>query len=452
MRSRPARPASCGTTRGNAFYLSELARDACAGGRLVHEHGVWMWRGGLTVPPRLADLLGRRFDGLSPAGLDALGVLVLGEPLPIGAMEDIATVPGVVELEACRVMETAERDGDVWCRFAHPMLAAAAAGILTATRRRRLAGGLLRAPGWGADVVRRAMWQLDAGGPPDVELLRSAAVSVFLTQPALAQRLVERALPHDAGPDSALLLADAHAELGEPDAAREAVRRAGTLVRTDEDRLRVRLNEASLTAFTDRRPDLALGQLAAARAELPGRMVPEIDSMVAQITVFSAEPAKALDLADALLARDPPRASAIRATSVRVIALALVDRAGEALEAARGLVADVAAGATTPYASGIAQVAVHVARFVQWADQHEAPATDWSGRWPVPSAGEHAAMRSSGVLHPLFEGGRRLLEGQAPAAVAPLPRRRGAAAQRRGPAPLRGGLAPRRGAGGDRPG
>ena len=70
--------------------LSERARPRrpVAHRRLVDEHGVWIWRGGLTVPPRLGDLLDRRFDGLSPAGLDALGALVLGEPLPLAALED----------------------------------------------------------------------------------------------------------------------------------------------------------------------------------------------------------------------------------------------------------------------------------------------------------------------------------------------------------------------------
>jgi hypothetical protein len=73
-------------TRGNALYLTELARDARASQRLVSESGVWIWHGGLSVPPRLAELLDRRFDGLDPAGLDALGALVLGEPLPIAAL------------------------------------------------------------------------------------------------------------------------------------------------------------------------------------------------------------------------------------------------------------------------------------------------------------------------------------------------------------------------------
>jgi DNA-binding NarL/FixJ family response regulator len=421
-------------TRGNALYLTELARHARASRRLVEESGVWIWRGGLSVPPRLVELLDRRFDGLDPAGLDALGALVLGEPLPIAALADIATVAGVAELEARQVVATEERDGVVWYRFAHPMLAAAAANRLTPTRRRRLADALLAAPSTGPDVVRRAMWQLDTSTVPDVELLRAGAAAVFLTQPELARRLVERALPHDPTPLSALLLADAHAELGEIDAARRAQAKAKERIRSDDDRLRVRLNEVSLTAFSDRRPDRGLEMLAAARVDAPESLLADVDSMAAQLTVFSAHPADALVLAEALLARSPPRSSAIRARSSRILALAMVDRAAEAIAATPQLFDELGAGPTTPYTQGIAHIAAQVARFVYWADQ-DAPVTDPSGRWPVPPAGGEHAPAADSVFHPLFDGSRRLIQGHVAAAVAPL--REAVAQQRSGEGLLR---------------
>ena len=275
-------------TGGNALYLNELVHDARANHRLVDEHGVWIWRGDLTVPPRLADLLDRRFDGLSSAGLDALGALVLGEPLPFATLEDIATEAGIAELEARQVVATSRaRDGMTWYRFSHPMLGAAAANHLTPTRRRRLADALIAAPS-GTDIVRRAMWQLDVGDSPDVDVLRAGAAAVFLTQPDLARRLAERALPHDPTPLSALLLADAHAELGQVDAARHAQTLAQERITSDDDRVHVRLNQVSLTAFSDRRPDLALEALTTTRDELQDRYTPEVDSMAAQVTVFSA--------------------------------------------------------------------------------------------------------------------------------------------------------------------
>ncbi len=402
-------------TRGNALYLSELVRDATTNDHLVEQQGVWIWRGDLTVPPRLADLLDRRFDGLDAAGLDALAALVLGEPLALATLEAVASIEGVAELEARQIVAGGGHDPRL--RFAHPMIGAAAVRHITPTRRRRIADALTAAGGGGADdVVRRAMWQLDGSGRPDVELLRDAAAAVFLTQPDLARRFVERALPHDETPLSALLLADAHAELGDVDAARAAQGVAFSKVRSDEDLLRARLNVVSLTAFSDRRPDVALDLLAEARADLPDRFGTEIDSMAAQLTVFSARPAEALALAEQVLDAAPDRASAIRATSVRVIGLAMVDRSVEAIALAGRLLADVVDGPASPYAQGIAHIAAQVARFVYWVDQ-AAPATDPSGRWPVPPPGGGDQAR---VFHPLFDGGRRLLQGRAEAAVAPL--------------------------------
>jgi DNA-binding CsgD family transcriptional regulator len=404
-----------------------LTRQALADDRLVDEHGVWMWRGDMTVPPRLADLLDRRVDGLGPNALDALGALVLGEPLSLTTLNDVVSADGLAELEQRDIVQASERAGTVMYRFAHPMLAAAAARLITPTHRRRLADALASASESDIDVVRRAIWQLDGSGTPDVELLLAAARAVFLTRPALARRLAERAVHDDPSPNAALMVADACAELGQIDSARHAQTVAFERIRTDADLMVVRLNQVSLTAFSDRRPDLALEQLAAARAELPDEFRSELDSMAAQITVFSARPADALALAEAVLAASPTRACRIRASSVRVIALGFVDRTAESIAASEVLMADVAAGPVSPYAQGIAHVAALMARFLDWS-QHSAPTTEAAGRWPVPAPGSDLIAQSETVFFPLFDGARRVIEGSVDRAIAPL---REAVAQQR---------------------
>ncbi|MET0325266.1 MAG: AAA family ATPase, partial [Ilumatobacteraceae bacterium] len=411
-------------TRGNALFLSELARQARLDGRLIDEHGVWMWRGDMTIPARLADLLDQRFDGLDDAGLDALGALVLGEPLPLATLSAVAAPAGIAELEVRRIIDAETRDATTWYRFAHPMLGAAAARRITPARRRRLADALVTTPAANVDLLRRAMWQLDSTATPDVDLLLAAGGAVFLTQPELALRLAEHALPHAPGPRAALMMADARAELGDVAGARAAQAVALGRVRDEADLLVVRINDVSLTAFTDRRPDRALELLTAATAEVSPVHWAELESMAAQITVFSTRPADALRIAERVLASDPPRACAIRAEATRVMALALVDRTVEALSAAEALLVEVAAGPASPYAQGIAHVAAFLVRFVAW-DVGTAPASEVGGRWPVPPvlstpAADAAPAPSGAVSFPLFEGGRRLIAGHAELAVAPL--------------------------------
>ena len=187
----------------------------------------------------------------------------------MATLEELATLDGLAELETRQIVTTIERDGIVWYRFAHPMLAAAAAQQLTPTRRRRVADALIAAPVSGTDPLRRALWELRRQrrarrrGPAGGAVARVSSPSRRWRSgspsgPCCTTRLR----------CSALLLADVHAELGEIGAARDAQRLALTNVRADDDLLLVRLNQVSLTAFSDRRPDVALELLAGTRAEL----------------------------------------------------------------------------------------------------------------------------------------------------------------------------------------
>ena len=230
-----------------------------------------MWRGDLTIPARLADLLDQRFDGLDETGLDALGALVLGEPLPLSTLTAVASPDGIAALEVRRIVDAGGpgRHDVVPLRPSDARRGGGPQDHPGPTA--PLADALVARPVDGVDVVRRAMWQLDASATPDVDVLLAAAGAVFLTQPELALRLAEHALPHAPGPRAALMVADARAELGEVDAARAAQAAALDRVRDEADLLVVRINDVSLTAFTDRRPDRALELLAASGRGAHGR-------------------------------------------------------------------------------------------------------------------------------------------------------------------------------------
>ena len=417
-------------TRGNPLYLSELARYGVAEKRLCDIGGVWLWQGPLEVPPRLAELLERRFEGLSPDGLDALGALVLAQPLSLATLAAVATAGAVEEIEDRRLVAAHERDGTVWLRVAHPLLAKAAAGRLTPMRRRRIADALAAASRERVASPAEASWMLDASQPPPVADLVAAAHRVLLHNPALALRFAERAAAADDGPAGVLALADAHAELGRRDDAWEAHAVAARRADSDGDRLVVLLSEAALTTWTDRRPRAALAQLHAARPTLPAPLALEVDSAIALITLFAARPADALAAADGVLAADPPPSPAarLRAVIARVGALCLVGQRHRANEALGELLV-LAADTSSPYLRGLAHAMTGVARLIDI--DGPAPATHpASGRWPTAGTDGAPAPGATGgdgdgegagdLEWPLVTGARRLFEGRAGEAVGHL--------------------------------
>jgi DNA-binding CsgD family transcriptional regulator len=400
-------------TQGNALYLHELANGARARGQLVSLGGVWVWKEDrVVVPPRLAELLARRFAGLSDPAMTAVAALTLGEPVDVETLIQVSSLDAVAELEERALVVARDHHGRPHYGFTHPLLGSAVSDQLSAVRRRQVADALIAANSPDADPVRSALWQLNSSGPAAVDRLSAGARSLLLTQPALAQRMAERAVALSDDVEPALLLADARAELGELDGARRAISVAAARARSPAERVELTLTDAGVTTFVERRPDVALGVVVAARRELPAPVAAELDAFRALILLFSARPAAALAAADEVLALAPRRSTRMRAASVRVGALALVDRSNDAMHEGRELLADVARHPTSPYASGLAHIVYQLARFVAWENQF-APIIDPAGAtWPILDRPDDVIDdRLERVAHPLFAGGRLLKEG-----------------------------------------
>ena len=405
-------------TRGNPLYLRELVRHGRAEGTFLDVGGLWMWQGDLRVPPRLADLLERRFDGMSAEAVDVLCALVMAQPLSLEILAKIAPADAVGEIERRALVEAEERDGSVWLSVAHPLIAAAAGRMLTPMRRRRLADSLVAASSGRRDVSRQASWLLDASQAPDVAGLVAASREVLLTNPTLAARFAERAVAYDVTPAAAVALSDANAELGRADAAWDAYRTAAARATTDEDRLSVYLTEIALTTWTERKPRAALDRISELRVGADERLSVELDSVEALTTLFSARPADALALADKVLAASPPQAARLRALMVRLGALTLVGRRREATEAAAVLLRLTDAPGTGPYTVALAHAMAAIGRVPDL--DTPVPSTYMSfGRWPVVrSAGEQ--RDTDLMVWPLSMGARLLFAGEPAAAVGHL--------------------------------
>lgn len=182
-------------TGGNPLFLTELVRAGMADGALVEQADLWWWRAPLELPATLADLIERRLDGIGRRERDALTAVALGEPLALDVLERIVPPDTVVQLEDHGLVRAAADpvSGDLFVRFDRPVLGAAVRSRLSPARRRRVAGMLLRsAPCLSdrpADVVKRALWHLDAGGPVDADLLLAASDIALHGDPVLALRL-----------------------------------------------------------------------------------------------------------------------------------------------------------------------------------------------------------------------------------------------------------------------
>jgi len=420
-------------SEGNPLYLTELARFGVATGRLANISGVWWWSGAADVPPRLAELLEHRLEDVTAAAAEARDVLALGESLPYDTIAAVVQPDAIWELDEKGILASDVSGGVVRVRFSHPLLFAVAARRLSAARRRTLAARLVGAPADHVDPLRRASWQEAAGGRPDVELLERAARSLIVVDPATAVRFAERAVHHDEGPTSAVTLADAQAELGRIDEAAASLDLARARVRTDQDRLMVGISEASLKLWSQRQPGAAIEVMNRLDGVLQGDPAQEARAAGALLTLFSARPALAGRLAEAVLEDGPNPDGLRRCLMVRLAAATLADRPDDASRAAADL-ADVLTKHTQPASARSLSTAIAATSELFGQRSGELPkAGGGTGRWPMPLhsmtvPADRSAPAAAGFgmaaatvpTWPLLEGVRHHLAGNYTAAASAL--------------------------------
>jgi DNA-binding CsgD family transcriptional regulator len=221
-----------------------------------------------------------------------------------------------------------------------------------------------------------------------------------------------------------MALAAARAELGEPVAARAALDLAASRVRDDDERLRLGFEYVSLALWTERRPDRAAAALAALRERAPASVTDELDSAEALLALFCAQPRRALEQAEAVLAREPGPSSRVRALTARMSALTLADEPEAGLAAAEELLVAVEEAPVPATRSGMAHAMIAETRLFFQQDAGLPRSAGASGRWPtgpdVAPAGGLAPVGGPMPAWPLLEGVRRHLAGDWPRALAAL--------------------------------
>lgn len=406
-------------SRGNALFVRELVRAAVerqaggGGGRVVLSEG---------PQDRLRELVEERLRLVDGSRREALEVVAVGEQVPLEAVERLADLDDVEELERRGLVEVDDSGATATVQVAHPLYGEVVAAGLPRVRRRALLRRLVQAvEGLEAfDRLRLATWRLESGaaGDPD-QLLPLAREALGRLDHRLAERLA-LAAGGTARADAGLVLAEALSGQARID---EAAAVLAELRPTDPELVaRVAIARATeLFLHLDRSTE-AYDVLRAAEEELQGHPVwqAECRSVSAQMLMFMMRMPEAGVLADEVISSEVARESArVRAVSVAVTVWGAAGRLDDAL----GLIGpDLYAAARrrrrdVPYGD----IQLRMARFqaLYWAGRvHELDA------FTADDLGlqvEHPPPSLRGILAG-FRGGALLVRGRADEALAELQR------------------------------
>jgi DNA-binding CsgD family transcriptional regulator len=212
-------------TGGNALLLRELVRSAVEAGALVRRHGVWSLAGELPLGSGVRELIRGGLAGLNEAELRVARLLAVGEPVPLAVADVLIGRPVLEALEERRVVALQEAVDGLVVTLGHPLYGEVLRADIPALQLRRLHLELARViesvpPVQPRDVVRAALWRVEAGEPGDAaSLLTAAGLARAFSAPS-AERLAEAAMEAGATVDGAILLASLLAMIGRVSEAR----------------------------------------------------------------------------------------------------------------------------------------------------------------------------------------------------------------------------------------
>lgn len=233
-------------SRGNILYLRELVRGGRQTAALAYVEGIWRWDGPVSAPPQLVELIEARIGGL-PAAVHIVGELVaFGEPLEVGVLARAGVSAADVDAaERAGLLVTELAGPDLRVRLGHPLFGEVIRAQTLSLRRRTLHAMLAEAAGSveglrPEDMVRIAVWHLEAGTLSDPGLLIAAADSALAAlNYRLAERLCRAAADSGGGWSAQRLLAQALVGQGQAELAEELLVGQLTQARNDEERAQV---------------------------------------------------------------------------------------------------------------------------------------------------------------------------------------------------------------------
>jgi ATP/maltotriose-dependent transcriptional regulator MalT len=302
-------------TRGNALFLRELVRHGLDHGQLTEDGGVWRWRGEIKAGTRLTDFMDVRVEDAGPA----LELIAVADPLEVGLLEP----DELAALEELERGELVERRSDGRRRFAavaHPLHGEAVRARLTRTRVETIHARLADAveacgARRGSDLLRVAVWRLEAGVTGDADLFaRAAERALSVSDVDLGARLAHMAVQAGGGFRARLMLARGLAGRGRAGEAQQILEALGSETTDDAERAAVATASARNLFWGLERADEADGVLERAEAQVADRALRDgLRAQRVRLTAAAGLPQAALAAAEPLL-RDPAIDEATRIT------------------------------------------------------------------------------------------------------------------------------------------
>ncbi|MGC1731594.1 MAG: AAA family ATPase [Pseudonocardiaceae bacterium] len=233
-------------SHGNILYLRELVRGGRQTGALSCVEGIWHWAGPVSAPPQLVELIQARIGGL-PHAVRVVGELVaFGEPLEVGVLARAgASATDVEAAERAGLLVTEMTGPDIRVRLGHPLFGEVIRAQTPPLRKRTVHAMLAEAAGSvdglrPEDVVRIAVWNLEAGklGEPGL-LVTAARWALAALNYRLAERLCRAAADSGGGWPAQRLLAQALVGQGQAGLAEELLVGQLAQARNDAERAEV---------------------------------------------------------------------------------------------------------------------------------------------------------------------------------------------------------------------
>ncbi len=198
---------------GIPLVLRELVVAALDAG-VLHHGEAWTLRGDPPVGSGVRELVARRVAGLPNANRRALDLVAAVEPVAAGMLTDAVPERVLDALEAAQLVTVRMGwGGKDEIATAHPIYGEVLRELMPSTRLRRhrldMARRLESGPSPNpSDLVRAALWRLDALQPQDPRGLLTAARAARAMSLATAERLARAAVDEAGGVEATLLLAE----------------------------------------------------------------------------------------------------------------------------------------------------------------------------------------------------------------------------------------------------